>query len=176
MGISQTIRNAMNSRWALTDEFVFTFNNTKYDLQQQELSPQDVWDISVINIDTPQLSAAVNDVVIGGTRRIYTSLHETFSVSVTFRDTEGMNLKQYFDKIWAAQGTYYFDEIKSTIQISTYGKNYFHSDDILIADVSQTQLNNDNNQIVEFTVSFTCTSFSTDTLSGFGKPGKTNLR
>jgi hypothetical protein len=176
VGINNTIRNAMRNRWALTDEFLFTFNNTKYHIDPGELTPQDFWDIHTMNIDTPQFSAGVNDIVIGGTRRLYTSLFDSFTISVTFRESEGMGLKEYFDKIWAAQGTYYFDEIKSTIQVSSFGSTIFHSDDILISNISQTQLSYDNNQILEFTVSFVCTSFSTNTLGQFGKPGHTNLK
>jgi hypothetical protein len=172
MGVNKNITNAIRTDWALTDEWVFTYNNTKYQLEGTDLYPQDIWDICTINIDTSQFSAAVNDVVIGGTRRIYSSLFNSFTFSATFRDITGMKLKEHFIKIWAAQGTKYFDEIKSTVHISERGQTVFHSDDCLISDISQSQFNYDNNQIVEFTVTFVCTSFSTNTLGGFGKPNQ----
>lgn len=174
--INNMIRNAMRTEWALTDEFIFTFNNTKYSLGGTDLKPQDIWDINTINIDIPQYSSSVNDVVMGGTRRIYSSLFDVFTLSVTFRDVSGMGLRNYFTKIWAAQTTNYFDDIKSTVQISSAGEVVFHSDDCLVSDVSQIQLNNDNNQIVEFTVTFNCTSFSTNELGKYGKPGYINLK
>jgi len=174
MGINNIIKNALNTNWNYTDEFIFTFNNNAFSLNTS-LSPQDIWDMCVINIDTPQLSASINDIVIGGTRRIYSTMFPSFNISITFRDLEGLKLKDFFTKIWAAQYTRYFDEIKSTIQLSSQGSIIFHSDDCLISDISQSQFNNDNNQIVEFTVSFICPSLSTNSLNGFGKPGKTTL-
>jgi hypothetical protein len=175
VGIHKSITNALNTQWALTDEWVFTFNNTRYQLNAG-MYAQDIWDICTINIDSPQFGAPVNDTVIGGTRRFYTSIYNSFSLSVTFRDIMGMKLKEYFTKIWAAQNTKYFDDIKSTVQLSERGNIIFHSDDCLISDISQSQFSNDNNQIIEFTVTFMCTSFSNNELGGFGKPGRSSLR
>jgi len=176
MGISNTMKNIYSANWSLTDEFVFTFSNTSYQLESTGYSPQDVWNMCVINIDTPQITAPINDFTMGGIKRMYSGMYGVYTTSVTFRDFEGMFLKDFFTKIWAAQYTKYFDEIKSTIHVSSAGKTIFQSDDCLISDISQSQLSHDNNQIMEFTVSFNCLSYTSNTIAGFGKPGQTTLR
>ena len=171
MGIHSMLQNALNTKWIITDDFQFTFANPSVTISGS-LSPQDIWDISVINIDLPQVSANVNDFVVGGSRKLATSRFEKFTLSVTFRDIQDVKLKEYFTKIWMMQQTRYPDEIYSTITVSSHETIMFHSNKCLIDTVSQSQLDNGNNQILEFTVQFSSPIFSNSSVADFGAPGK----
>jgi len=172
MGIHNMIQNALGTEWTLTDDFQFTFANPSVQLDGGHLPPQDLWDICVINIDTPQLTSNVNDYVVGGSRKFSVSRFEKFTISVTFRDVLGLKLKEYFTKIWMMQQTRYPDEIQSTLTVSANQSIIFHSNKCLIDSVSQSQLDNSNTQILEFTVQFSSPIYSNSTVSEFGAPGK----
>ena len=168
MGINNIINNVLKTKWTWTDDFSFFFHNNKVPFPgDTQLSIQDIWDISVINIDLPQVSGNVNPVVMGQEYRFWVSLHETFTFTVTFRDLEKMKLKEYFTKIWMEQQDGYFDEVKSTVKIVAGEGIMFESSDCLITGVSQTQLDNQNSQIAEFSVEFITKSLSNNTINDF---------
>jgi hypothetical protein len=134
------MKNVQKANWIWTDDFKLFFYNSVIPLEAfQGFYADDIWDMCTINIDTAQLSAAPNDVVLAGKHRYWVPLQGTISITATFRDFVGMRLKEYFTKIWFAQQKYYFDEIKSTIRIfDAYGNIMFESDNILIDSISQT--------------------------------------
>jgi len=167
MGINNIINNIKNTSWTWTDDFSFFFYNKSVQFPSMNLRDADIWDISVLNIDLPQVGATVESVVIGQEYRFWTQLHDTFTFTVTFRDVERMKLKEYFTKIWAEQQNKYFDDIKSTIKISGGNGVLFESSDCLITNVSQSQLDNSNTQIIEFSVEFITKSLSNNTLQKF---------
>jgi hypothetical protein len=124
----------------------------------------------VINVDLSQLSATQNNAIIGGKHRHWSSLFTPGVLSVTFRDLREFKLREHFIKIWYKQQTAYFDEIKSDIKIlDPYGKVLFESKSCVIDTVSQVQLDNNNAQISEFTVSFIMNDFSTAETKDIGK-------
>jgi hypothetical protein len=161
------MKNIQTANWQWTDDFQFFFYNKES--LKTEFHPQDVWDMAVINIDTFETSASPEAVAIAGKYRYTVPMYNVFSMSITFRDLEGLQLKDYFMEIWKSQQTKYFDDVKSTIEIYSVGNLIFKSDDVLIDNISQSQFNNSNTQIMEFTVLFTCTSFSTNKIKNFGK-------
>ena len=176
MGISNILNNIQSTKWTLTDDFEFSFSNPVVHLNTSTgLSPQDVWDMCVINIDTPQLTAGIQESVLGGTRRFYSQRFQLFNFSVTFRDVAGLELKEYFTDIWIKQQTYYFDEIKSTVQLTSNNKIVFKSQDCFVNDISQSQFDNGNNQILEFTVTFSAPYYSNSKIQDFGAPGKIKM-
>jgi hypothetical protein len=169
MGINNIMQNVMSTKWSWTDDFEFFFYNNKVQLQNTPVRPDDMWDMCVTNIDTSDAGSTNNAVVQAGKYRLTTQMYGTFSVTVTFRDIYGMELKNYFWKIWQEQQTAYFDEIKSTIKIGLQGELFFESDECLIDNISQSQIDNSNTQIVEFSVQFICSSYKTNRLQYFGK-------
>ena len=176
MGISNIIQNIKSTKWTLTDDFQFSFTNPRVPLNLATgVSSQDIWDMCVINVDTPQLTAGLQESVLGGTRRFYSQRFQLFNFSVTFRDVEGMQLKEYFTEIWIKQQTYYFDEIRSTVELRSNDKIVYKSDACFIGDISQSQFDNGNNQIIEFTVSFSAPYYSNSKVTDFGAPGKIKM-
>jgi len=170
MGINNIMKNALNTNWTWTDDFSFFFTNREVQFPSMKLSQEDIWDIAVINIDLPQVSAGVNSVVIGQEYRFWIPLHDVFTFTITFRDFEEMKLKEYFTEIWVKQQSKYYDDIKSTVQIIAGEGIMFKSDDVLITNISQTQLDNTNTQIAEFSVEFvskTLTNNITKEFSGW---------
>ena len=168
MGINNIINNVLKTHWTWADDFSFFFQNNAVPFPNNtNLQPQDIWDMCVINIDLPQASAAPNTVVMGQEYRFWVPLHDTFTFTITFRDLEQMKLKEYFTKIWALQQSKYYDDIKSTVKIVAGEGIMFETNECLISYVSQTQLDNSNTQIAEFSVEFISKSITNNTLKDF---------
>lgn len=173
MGINTIMKNALRANWTKTDDFQFIFTNKSKPLTVSGggMSVQDVLDISVINIDLPQLGSAVESVMQAGEWRIYNAKFEPFSFSITFRDFGSLDLRNYFSSIWMDAQRGYYENVKSFIKISIGEKVVFESEDCLITAVSQVQLDNSNSQIAEFTVEFSTPYYSNDEISKFGSDG-----
>ena len=170
MSINAIMQSAMRNNWAMTDDFQFQFSNPKYPLSvNSPLSPNDLLTVSTMNIDLPEFNAQVETVLQGGEYRMYSRKFQPFRVTVTFRDIHGLALKSYFTKIWIDQQRAYFDEIKSTLIVSMNQRVVFQSDSCLIENISQTQVDNSNSQIAEFSVSFTTPFFTNFEIQKFGK-------
>ena len=172
MGIHDIMSNALNANWNRTDDFQFTFSNTAIPFEGAgNLQALDVLDICTISVATPQLSADITPTMIGGGYRLHQTKFQPFTFSAVFRDLNGMELKSYFTKIWLGQQGQYFDDIKSTIKLSVGGKVLFETSEAMISSVSQSDFDNNNSQISEFTVEFLSPFFSDGFIKNFGKPG-----
>jgi len=168
MGIHNILTNTLKTKWTWTDDFSFFFYNNLVEIPNDlNLSQAELWEMSVINIDLPQVGANVNTVVIGQEYRFWVSLHETFNFTVTFRDTEKMKLKEYFTRIWVKQQSEYYDDAKSTVKIVAGEGIMYASSECLIQNISQTQLDNSNTQIAEFSVEFISKSLTNNTIEDF---------
>jgi len=174
--ITEIMKNAMGANWTKTDDFAFIFLNKSrpITINSSGMSVQSVYDISVVNIDLPQLGSNVETVLIGGEWRIYNAKFEPFSFSITFRDFGSLELRNYFSAVWMDAQRGYFDKVKSTVKISAQGGVLFESDDCLITSVSQVQLDNSNSQIVEFSVEFTSPYLSNSSIKNFGSDAYRN--
>ena len=172
MGIHTIMSNALHADWNRTDDFQFTFSNKAIPLAAMgNLQPQDLLDVCTISVATPQLSADITPTMIGGGYRLHQTKFQPFTFSAVFRDLNGMELKSYFTKIWLGQQGQYFDDIKSEIKVSVGGKILFESSECLISSVSQSDFDNNNSQVSEFTVEFLSPFFSDGFIKEFGKPG-----
>ena len=167
--VNDLIKTAMTTRWSLTDDFTFEFHNQKYQFTGSQYPTNDIWELCVNGVDIPQVTGTVETVLQGGEYRLYSRKFSPFRITVSFRDIEGMRLKEYFQKIWADQQTSYFDEIKSTVTVYNRGILVFQSQNCLIESVSQSQFDQSNNQIVEFSVEFVTPTITTKNLENFGK-------
>ena len=172
--INTIMTNALKTSWQLTDDFQFIYNNKSIapDINSQ-LPWGDLLEICTISCDTPQVSADVQPYLIGGSYRIGSTKFQAFTFSVVFRDIKGMQLKNYFQKVWMAQQDSYFDEIKSHIKISISQNVMFESEDCLITSISQSQFDNGNTAAAEFTVEFMSPVMSSTYIKNFGAPGVT---
>ena len=169
MGINKIMRNALNTNWTRTDDFMFQFSNAEsVNVSGGNMTMDDVFNMCIINIDLPQLGSEASSVMQAGEWRIYNAKFQPFSFSVTFRDFGSLDLRNYFSKIWMNAQRGYYDDVKSTISISMNGKNVFKSSDCLITGVSQVQLDNNNAAVAEFTVEFSTPYYSNDTIDRFG--------
>lgn len=174
MSINNILRNATGTRWNLTDDFDFYFQNSLFNLesvssQVNGLRPQALLDMCVMNIDMPQLSGDIDAVLHAGEYRLNAKKFQPFTITVTFRDVLGLKLRDFFIELWSDTQTEYFDDIKSTIEVQTQGNLIFKSDMCLIASVSQVQLDNSNAQISEFSVEFQTPYYTNYQLKEFGK-------
>jgi len=171
MNIEHLIRAAASQNWQYTDDFKFFYSNAKYALGVPGATTDTgtFIEIATVNVALPQLSAGIEQAYHGGEWRITTQKFNPFSLSATFKDVQGMGLRGYFTRIWADQQDEYFNSIKSTLQVLSKGNLILATDTALISDVSQATFDQGNTQIIEFSVSFTFTSFSTPSLQNFGK-------
>jgi len=173
MAVSDIVKKISNTNWFLTDNFEVTINNNTVKTGHFENFADDVRK-SVVSVTLPELTANENDQVIGGERRIGVQLFEAFRFSVKFRDFNGGQLRQFFEAIWVKQQYEYFDDIRSSVTITTSagtGQNatiLFASQDCLITGISAFSLDNNSTAIAEFDVSFYTNKFSDDLVSGFG--------
>ncbi len=176
MGITRIMRNAIQANWTLVDDFKFIFSNRTRPLSSagNGLSVEDILDISVMNIDLPQLASDAETVMQAGEWRIYNAKFQPFTFSITFRDFGGLDLRNYFSAVWMDAQRGYYDEVKSVVKISVADTIVFESEDCLITSVSQVQLSNDNTQIAEFTVEFTSPYYSNTQIKDFGSYSYSN--
>jgi len=172
MGIHKIMTNALKADWALTDDFqIYIFNKFLHLDGIQSFTSQDILDMCVINVDIPTMQAEIPNTLVSGSWRVHTAKFQPFTLSVTFRDLAGLRLRERFIEIWMAQQRQYFDDIKSEIRIAINQEEVFGSDNLLISSVSQSQLDNNNTQAVEFTVEFVSPTFSNGLAEDFGKFG-----
>ena len=170
MGINTIMKNALRTNWAKTDDFQFTFANKHRPLNvtSSGMSVQDVLDMTVMNLQLPELGSQAESIVQAGEWRIYNAKFQPFTLSLTFRDFGSLDLRRYFSEIWMDCQRGYFDVHKSYIKVSIAGEVAFESEDCLITNVSQVDLSNENSQITEFTVQFTSPYYSAKGISKFG--------
>jgi len=161
--------NALHADWCYTDDFQLYIYNKKVAMNINNMQPQAILDMCTILVDTPQLSSDVTSTLVSNTWRIHNSNFQPFSFSVTFRDVGGLGLKNYFTEIWVLQQTEYFNDIKTEVSLIAGGKGIFDTSDCLISNISQSQFDNGNNQISEFTVEFTSPTISNKAVNNFGK-------
>ena len=161
---------ALNTNFQFTDDFTFFAHNNKhsFDSIASNMTTGDLFDVCVISVSTPQIASAITPVLIGGSYRIFSSLFHPFTFSIVVRDLEGLGIKEHFVKIWMDQQEEYFDDIKSSVKIIVKGKTIFSSDNCLIASVSQSDFDNNNSQVSQFTVEFISPTMTNTSKTDFG--------
>jgi hypothetical protein len=176
MSVNKIISNIVRANWNLTDDFSFMFVNNNENVEppnMQGFQPLDIYDMSVINIDMPQVSGDLESILQGGEYRLVAKKFQPFTITVTFRDFLGLKLRDYFLRIYMLQQTEYQEKIKSFIEIRTKDELLFESAECMIASVSQVQLDNSNTQISEFSVEFHSPYYTNTDTKEFGKYAQT---
>jgi hypothetical protein len=166
MAITDIMKNVLNTSWTWTDDFDFFFQNNKVKFPT-DINPKEAWEMCVTNIDLPQVSTNIETLVIAQKHRAWIPIHDTFTFTINFRDFEKMKLKEYFTQIWKLQQSEYYNDIKSVVKIEAGKGIMFESQDVLIQNVSTSQLDNANTQILEFSVEFVSLKYSNNTIKNF---------
>ena len=176
MSVNKIISNVLRADWNLTDDFSFLFINHNENItppDMQGFQPIDIFDMTAMSIDMPQVSGDLEAILQGGEYRLVAKKFQPFTISVTFRDYLGLKLRDYFLKIYMLQQTEYQEDIKSFIEVRTKDNLLFESSECMIASVSQVQLDNSNTQISEFTVEFQSPYYTNTDTKEFGKYAQT---
>jgi len=170
------MKNALGTKFTLTDDFQMSFTNNKRPLSAEGsgLGPQDILDLTCMSIQLPQLGSAVESVMMAGEWRVYNAKFQPFSFSITFRDFGSLDLRNYFSAVWMDAQRGYYDDVKSNIRVSINNLIVFESADCLITSVSQVDLNNASSQIAEFTVEFSSPYYSNHQIKEFGSDSYRN--
>jgi len=172
MAIHEIMTNALRADWCITDDFsIYIFNKYLEIDGIQGFTAQQILDMCVKSVDTPQISSDVTPTLVAGTWRIHSAKFQVFTFSVVFRDLAGLRLKERFTEVWHLQQREYFDDIKSEVELKVNHHVVFASDNLLISSVSQSQFDNANSQASEFTVEFVSPTFTNNTLNNFGLNG-----
>jgi hypothetical protein len=154
--VNDILTNISNAQWTFTDDYSFFFKSPLKDLPNiQGFTPQEIWDMCTINIDTPQSGAQSIGSLLALEHKFWVPMYSSVSLTVTFKDFKDSELKRYFMDVWYLQQKKYYNDMVATVDISDgCGTSIFRSEKILIDNVSQTQFDNANSQIMEFSVSF----------------------
>ncbi len=170
MGINSIMTNALNTKRTLTDDFKFTFSakGRKFSTPESGLSAQDIFDMSVISVNLPQVESSSQSIMQGGEYRVYNAVFRPFSLSVTFRDFGSMDIRNYFVTLWMDSQRGYFDDVVGTVTIHAGGKIVFHSAHCLLTSVGQVQFDNKSTQPAEFTIELTSPYYTDWQTTKFG--------
>ncbi len=170
MSINTIMRNATQSRWTLTDDFLFTFHSGSRELNIKDtnLNSQEILDMCIMSVNLPEVSSSTEAVLQGGEYRIYNAIFRPFEISATFRDFGSTDLRNYFASAWMDSQRGYFDDVACKVSIQHRGKVMFESSECLVTSVSQVELDNGSTQVAEFTVSMTSPYYTNDEISKFG--------
>ena len=169
--IESIVKLATNTKWTLTSDFEVTLEN-KFIKYPMNINTEDQWSStlakSIVSINSPDLTAAEVDEVLGGERRIGVRMFEAFRFTIKFRDFDGGLFKRYFENIWVAQQSTYPDDVSTKILIHAQGKLVFGAENCLITSVSGINFDNGSAQIAEFDVVFISNSYSSQSVSEVG--------
>ncbi len=170
MGINTIMRNAMQTRFCITDDFLFTFHSASRELNVKDtnLSAQEILDMCIMSVNLPEVSSSTEAVLQGGEYRIYNAIFRPFEITATFRDFGSTDLRNYFASAWMDSQRGYFDDVACKVSIQHRGKVMFESSECLVTSVSQVELDNGSTQVAEFTVSMTSPYYTNDEISKFG--------
>jgi len=169
MAFSDDVVKIMNTKWS--------YSNT-YDVQiiftermKEEINWIDDIDgrnlnIFIVSVNTPDFSNTPIEVWVGGQYRIHNGKDELYRFSVTFRDSNQMELYRKFLLAYRLQKQWYFDDAKIKVILTKEADYVNESDKILmtlsdsmIEGVSNLDINNNNDaEVSEFTVKFKSTS------------------
>lgn len=169
MKIDDIVSKAYSTNWVLSDEFVVSIDPTKDNgISQEE------WNMAVVSMTSPELSAQEGDIVLGGARRVTSRIQDVFRFTITFRDFDQNKLRSYFETKFALQQKLYPEDIETEITVRHFtndvGSPIFNTK-ALITNISGANFNNSESSIQEFTVSFSSGWISSPNTPFFGTSG-----
>ena len=165
MNFMDTIKQVYDTKWSYINTFGVYFNFPDILLKMADWTDydNDKLQVHIISVDTPQYTNSPIESFVANKWALHNGRDQVYRFTVTFRDSDQMNLYKKFSKMYHASREQYFDDVKCFVglyktadwkQDTDY--NYiFHSESVMIENVSQVQFNNNTeNQIAEFSVGF----------------------
>lgn len=162
---SDEIQDILNTKWSFSNNYDFQFDFT--DTMKRHVNWLDETDgrninQHIVNSDTPDWTNDPIETYVGGQFRIHNGKDQLYRFSVTFRDSDSMNLYRKFVNMYRLQKSLYFDDFKMSVIITkaddynyTNGINLMRLEDTMIEGVSNLAINNTSDaQVAEFTVRF----------------------
>lgn len=150
-------------KWSKTSDFIVIMKPINATFQNlinwgNPTETQNSIDICLKSINLPQYTGRFEELLIGGTWVLARGADPVYQVDMTFRDFDNASMYRRFVNAFQISKGNYNDVCAWLIQVylSNGSKNILvmETQDALLTDVSQIQLSQDNNEIVEFNVSF----------------------
>ncbi len=167
MKVEEIVQSIYEANWILSDEFEIEIDNDTNKITQ------DIWNMSVISFSMPEFSAGEGESILGGIRKLSSRINNALRFTISFRDIGHADLSKYFQTKFALQQKLYFDQISTKINIyhlnsSEEKRVLLFSTEAIITNISGMTFNNSESNIQEFTVSFTASVFTSNSLNDFG--------
>ena len=165
MNFADTIKQAYDTKWSYINTFSVNmlFPPKLLEAAQWTDFDQNNIQLHVISIDLPQYTNSPIELFVANKWVIHNGRDELYKFTITFRDSDQMDLYRKFVKMYHATREQYYDDSKIQIGIykdedwvgETPNKPLAQYAGAMIENVSQVQFsNNTENQIVEFSVGF----------------------
>lgn len=167
MTLSTAITKAYELKWSFVNSFhvEFDFKPDKFGKMPFFQFTQDDLNMTIVSLNTPELSNSPIDVWIADRWRTQNARDNLYRFSITFRDVSQMILYTEWTKMYMNTRNQYFDNqcMKITVTkdadwVSQGPRKIMELDNTIIESISQISFsNNTQNEIAEFTVNFRCT-------------------
>jgi len=167
MRLHDVISSVYTKPWTRINNFSvqLSFANIMFEkLVGWDLSEEDLI-LSLKSIDTPQYSNNAIEVFTGNEWRFNNGRDEMFRFTMTFRDFDQMKVYTSFVNIYNKSKDNYFDNIKLSIIVNLDDEDgvskrvLFEAKDAIVDSISKVNFDHTTeNQIVEFSVEFKCSS------------------
>lgn len=174
MKFADGLVKAYEKKWSFVNSFTVQFTNIRQEMKdfvslysQIDLEGQsEELNLQIVSIDTPQFTNQPIEVFVANKWITQNGRDELYRFSMTFRDSDQMDLYRAFVAMYNYTKEDYFDKVSFTVILEKDGdwydqtnENIFEFNKTLIESVSQVQFNNTTeNQIAEFTVNFKTTT------------------
>lgn len=168
MNFADGLKAAYETKWSFINtfnvQFVFNEFGLKDSIGWNESDARYV-NLNIVSIDTPQFTNQPIEQFVANKWVIGNGRDELYRFSITFRDSDSMDLYRKFVSLYQITRENYFDYAKFIVILTKEGDWYNEQDkklltlnETIVESVSQLQFNNTTeSQIAEFTVNFKCT-------------------
>jgi hypothetical protein len=168
MNFANGLVQAYDRKWSFINSFKVEFH---FDAAEGEYLPlsslwegvdQDKLQLNIISVNTPQFTNTPIEIFNGNRWRIHNGRDELYRFTMTFRDSNQLELYRRWVTSYEMTRLGYFDQVKFTVILSK-DADYFGEEDkklyeynnVMIESVSQIDFNNTTeNQVAEFQVGF----------------------
>lgn len=150
--------------WSKASDISLTLNpvNTNFGniiMWGDYIDTQKTIDISFKSISIPQYTAKLIEELVGGVYHQSRGVDELFELQITFRDFNSMSLYRRFVNAFIYANGNYSDNTLFKIEVFCGGKQsknlaILSTNKAYLTAVSQLELSQENNEVVEFNVSF----------------------
>lgn len=167
MQLSKAISKIHDTKWSMVNNFTIQINNDKLSSVIREdigVFDQDELNLSLVNIQTPDFANTLISSFIANGWRFHTNYDNLYTMSLTFRDKNQMELYRKFLKLYESTKDQYFDDVKFEMIIykdpDWYGEEqskFMILESCIITDISNIDFNTTTaSEIAEFKINVAC--------------------